>query len=160
MARRRQFPKGMPLVERLTALSERQENGCLLWRGSVDSYGYGHIKFGGKLRLVHRAAFAEAKGPIPSGAHICHSCDNRACIEPSHLWAGTNQENVSDKVRKGRHLCGELSARSKLTANDVREILRASGVHKEIGARYGISGRYVGSLKRQENWRHLSGGGA
>ena len=92
------------LAERLEAFSMPEPNsGCRLWLGQLWPSGYGRIKVGGKLKRVHRAAYEEAKGPIPPGKIICHRCDVPICIEPNHLYAGTDQTNFDDMVRRGRY---------------------------------------------------------
>jgi hypothetical protein len=86
----------------LAARSIRQEQGCLLWQGSLDNGGYGTIQIAGKVIKTHRAAWEAAYGPVPPGLKVCHRCDVRSCIEPTHLWLGTQRENMQDAGAKGR----------------------------------------------------------
>ena len=84
-------------------LSEPTENGCLLWTASKNNQGYGQFSNGwGKTITAHRFAYQLAKGPIPAGMVVCHSCDNPACCNPDHLWLGTRSENQLDMVAKNR----------------------------------------------------------
>lgn len=97
----RHTPETLALT--LARKSERDSNGCLLWRGYVDKRtGYGIIGVDWRLVKVHRAAWVVANGPIPDGLKVCHTCDVRNCIEPTHLWLGTQKENMADARAKGR----------------------------------------------------------
>lgn len=66
-----------------------------------DKAGYAYIRVEGRNVLVHRASFAEFKGS-PTGFMVCHSCDNRRCFNPEHLWLGDQDDNMQDMIQKGR----------------------------------------------------------
>lgn len=97
---------------------------------------------------AHRFAYEQAHGPIGQGLHCCHHCDNRLCVNPAHLFLGTNQDNINDRVRKGRShrnptYKGEGHPKARLTVDDVVEIRRrwdaGEGQLKEIGVAFGVS---------------------
>jgi len=88
--------------ERLASGLSVQPNGCIEWINSVDRWGYGRIRFGGKTVGTHRAAYVLAYGPIPEGLLVRHSCDNPPCCNPEHLLLGTVQDNVDDRVARNR----------------------------------------------------------
>jgi len=77
----------------LLATPERTDRGCLLWTGWLNDDGYGYIRFNGRDQPAHRVAYELAIGPIPTGHEVDHSCQVRACIEPTHLEAVTHAEN-------------------------------------------------------------------
>ena len=77
--------------------------GCWNWEASGHPKGYGQFWVNGKYERANRAAYRLYKGEIPEGLIVCHSCDNPKCVNPRHLWVGTNSDNQRDRVRKGRH---------------------------------------------------------
>ena len=98
------------LVARNTpALSDEK---CWPWQGAKLKTGYGVVKHRCKQYKAHRASFAIHRGQIPGGMLVCHHCDNPSCVNPSHLFLGTSQDNMTDKVQKGRQSRGEEHAKS------------------------------------------------
>jgi hypothetical protein len=76
---------------------------CWIWTGAKNQYGYGVLTVQYKLRPAHRFSYETFVGPIPEGHDVCHTCDVRNCVNPSHLWTGPARENLLDMCRKGRH---------------------------------------------------------
>lgn len=99
-------------------------NECWVWRGAGKGNGYGHFNGPDGAVGAHRMAFMLFKGEIPDGMDICHTCDNRWCVNPDHLYAGTRQENMSDCVSRGRAAGGN---RKHLKENQVQEVRRRLG---------------------------------
>jgi hypothetical protein len=79
------------------------ECGCQIWMAGVDGHGYGQIRLNGKMEGAHRASWRLVNGSIPSGLHVLHRCDVPPCINPSHLFLGTQADNMADMYRKRRH---------------------------------------------------------
>lgn len=160
--------------ERMMYLMDRTEQvgDCRIWQGGIiKTSGYGQA-FGG---LVHRKVYELAVGEIPKGMVIMHSCDNKLCINISHLSLGTQSDNVQDCIRKGRFTHtkhnGELNGRSKVTDEQVLEIRKLyndgqdkrasrSYTYKELGTMFGLGtsqiARIVKFEKRVSGSNHIT----
>ena len=77
---------------------------CWLWTASKTKEGYGYFRFDGAMRKAHRMSWLLTNGEIPEGMLVCHTCDNPSCVNPKHLWLGTNRDNMDDMNAKGRHV--------------------------------------------------------
>jgi len=136
---------------------------CWIWNGGRNAYGYGVIRkvVDGKLirLMAHRFSYESFVGELGS-LFALHRCDNPPCVRPDHLFAGTQAENVADKVAKQRHNRGETHGHHRLTEDQVRTIREryaAGGISQASLAReYGITQTSVGSLIRREHWKHVT----
>ncbi len=139
-------------ISRLLRRSVRDpKTGCLVWQGAKMSNGYGNITYRRQLGLTHRLAWFAHHGPIPAGHCICHACDNRGCVEISHLFLGTPRDNYHDMKRKGR-----VVHRSKLKQPDVAAIKRrlASGETTGAIARdYAVLPKQIRRIETGRSWK-------
>jgi hypothetical protein len=87
---------------RFLSFTEKQENGCWVWKGTKNWYSYGKFRHNNKMYRAHRFSYELFKDKIPHGKIVCHSCDYTSCVNPDHLWIGTMKENVQDMIKKGR----------------------------------------------------------
>lgn len=135
------------------------ESECWEWTASKHQ-GYGMFMFKGRARNAHRMAYMFAHGDIPVGMFICHHCDNPGCVNPSHLFLGTNADNVRDRTIKDRHqhLKGSQHGRAKLTEDQARIIRKEyqSGTRPAILARqYGVNRTTITYLGQGKTWKHI-----
>jgi hypothetical protein len=136
---------------------------CWLWIASKKLNGYGQFWLPRMKRLesAHVVSYQMAYGPPPDGYHILHKCpgkDNRACVNPHHLYAGTRKQNMQDRVRNGTDQFGVRNHQSRLTERDVNTIraLAGAGVNRQhIAQAFGISLSNVKIIHRRKAWSHL-----
>lgn len=151
-----------PAIERFEASFRRTET-CWLWTKGLNSNGYGsfHKDSAHPNMGAHRFAYETYIGPIPDGLLVCHTCDVRNCVNPSHLYAGTEADNSRDMESRGRgnHPKGMRMAAAKLTDDDVREIRRAyaaGGISQQaLADQYGVAQHAVSRIVRGLSWKHV-----
>ena len=141
-------------------LQVRKGDGCWNWQGGKDADGYGafHAEHDGvRYKRAHRYSYALHHKKIPFALHVCHTCDNPACVRPDHLFLGTNEENHLDKIAKGRARvpAGEKHWRAVLTEEQARAILGDPRPHSHIASEYGVHPGTISSLKTRVSWPHL-----
>lgn len=141
--------EGGGLIARLLSKIRVDENtGCWNWTAAITEDGYGRIKIAGNRRFAHRISYELHNGAIPVGVLVCHECDDRTCINPRHLFLGTQADNVADMVAKGRQSRGDSHARAKLTSADVAAIRASQGAsRRELAKRYSISIGYISAIR-------------
>jgi len=156
----------LQLRNELDHFTLKSETGCHLWVGGKNK-GYGLIGFHGKQWRVHRLVFKLYNYSIPSwdqsGLQINHTCDNKLCINPEHLYCGTQQQNMLDRDSRGRRFAGKLSGeipgRSKLTNIKVTQLrkLAAEGYSQyKLAKMFNVSPSTAWRAKNGESWKHLS----
>lgn len=133
----------------------KQGNGCWHFTGHQHPDGYGTFTIDGKRYQAHRFSYEHFKGPIVKNLYVCHTCDNRICVNPAHLWLGTHDENQKDKALKGRSVRGEKQVNHKLTEEQVLKIRKDPRPRKKIAEDYKISYWYVSDIKSKKNWKHI-----
>jgi hypothetical protein len=129
-------------------------SGCWLWTGCVQAQGYGRFWKNKHVR-AHRVAWELHHGAVPSGMHVLHSCDTASCVNPGHLFLGTDSDNRRDCVKKVRHAFGARSAGVKLTESQIREIRIDQRSLRKIAKDYGVSYRAIGYIKNRITWKHV-----
>ena len=130
-----QCPNDWPLRQRLDHYSRPDPaTGCILWTAGRNTNGYGHVRWRGRLWLAHRAAWIARHGAIPKGLVICHRCDVRTCINPDHMFLGTQKDNMIDKAVKAGHE-PRMEAGPERRPSKAPEIMRVQMLGKEFVTR-------------------------
>lgn len=159
------------MAKRSRSLAERfhekyipePNSGCWLWAAMIDRHGYGRVWALGRLDGSHRVSYRLHHGPIPDGLHVCHKCDVRACVNPAHLFLGTQAENMADRNEKGRasggSSPGEAHPMAKLTNADVTMIRRIYAAGREpqaaLARQFGVSESVVSGIVHGRTWKHI-----
>lgn len=139
----------------------RKTDGCWIWTGTPSRTS--HCQFcapNGKV-YVHRYAYELTYGPIPLGMFVLHRCDNPRCVNPLHLFLGTQRDNVQDCISKGRKPIihagakGLKNASAKLSEADVLNIRAESGTVISLAAKYGVTPATISKIRLRRTWRHI-----
>ena len=130
-------------------------SGCWIWLLSVNKKGYGLINIDCLQRLAHRVSWRYFIGKIPENTHVLHKCDVPSCINPAHLFLGSNLDNIADRVLKGRGINGERHPFAKLSAQDVSKIrsLAGSKTQSAIAIDYEMNQSILGRLLHGKTWK-------
>ena len=159
---------------RFWRMVEWSADGCWLWRGTRGELGYGRFRLSVPVRRsinASRMAWILVHGPIPSDLYVCHRCDNPTCVNPAHLFLGTQYDNMRDASRKGRLIdghrraaaktrgryAGERNPQARLTRALVDEIrhrvLIGHESHSAVAASVGVCRQHVSSIVAGQVWR-------
>lgn len=152
-----------PVAERFWKyiIKGENDNDCWKWTAGKKKAGYGTLRDDdGASTGAHRISYKIHFGDIPSGFHVCHRCDNPECCNPVHLWVGTPQQNIDDKINKNRQNsnAGTCNPRAKLTELDViniRKKLKSGYKATELLHEYPVSLGVIGNIKHRRLWKHL-----
>lgn len=155
-----------PLRDRFMKKIVVADSGCWEWTGTIAGGGYGYVYADKKLKRAHRVSYELFVGEIPDGLNIIHKCDNRKCVNPEHLIAGTQSENIIDCYRKGRswrttspekQVVGEKSPHSKLKESDVLFIRDNRFLMKErdLAKMFNVGYAVIHAILIGKTWKHL-----
>ena len=138
----------------------KRDDGCWEWTAGRHPAGYGKFTAEKTSVTAHRFSFAMHHGKEPGSLNVCHACDNPWCVNPAHLFLGTQQENIADKYKKGRerHLYGDDNPHSRLTTEQVQQIricLAAGMQGRELCRLFGVRPMAISNIKNGRLWKHL-----
>jgi len=131
-----------------------EETGCIEWQ-KAKSEGYGSICTNGISDRTHRISYKLHYGNIKKGLYVLHKCDNELCINPRHLFLGTQKDNMSDASNKGRISRGEKHYSAKLTEKDVLFIRKMSDTNKQAAKIFRVTASTISSIRCGITWRWL-----
>lgn len=127
---------------------------CWLWTAASPSSPYGRMRVGNRCISPHRFSYFIHFGSMPSGL-VLHKCDVMACVNPDHLFVGTQADNMADKKSKNRQVRGSDAARSRLRSDQVLAIRAATGSQRGIARRFGVTQSAVWNIKNGRSWAWL-----
>ncbi len=145
------------LSARLRAKTVIADSGCWEYTGGLNGSGYGNIWDSGRTRSAHVVAYELGVGPVPEGLSVLHTCDNRKCVNPTHLFVGTTQDNIDDMISKGRDgFKGIKNGRALLIeehVNLIKYFLANTFLSQEaIAAKFNVSRSTVSAIKTGRLW--------
>lgn len=134
-------------------IAKGEDHCCWPWVGALYSGGYGRH---GRT-TAHRALWTQIFGAPHPDLEICHTCDNRRCCNPKHLFAALPKVNAIDKMVKGRvaRMHGIANGKSKLTEADVMAIRESTETTRQLAKRYGVSHSNITAIRTRETWTHV-----
>src|SRR3990167_8449978 len=125
---------------------------CIEWGRYVGTSGYGRVTVNRKPLYAHRQAYVKAFGEIPAGKYVYHKCDNKKCVNPEHLFIGTQLQNMQDCKAKGRIARGFRLPFTKLSETDIAEIIKRSKSgerYVSIAKDYPVNDDHISRLARK-----------
>lgn len=145
------------MIDFLARSQTEANSGCWLWEGAVCEKGYGRVAVQRKNRRAHRISWMQQNGPIPDGMLVCHRCDTRCCVNPDHLWIGSDTDNNHDMLSKGREkwMHGITSPHAKLCDEDVIYIRSSKESKHKLAKKFGVSPSTIGCAREYVTWKHI-----
>ena len=149
----------MDLTRVITVIANRiniVDSGCWEWKLKVRNNGYARVTYKRKSWYAHRLSYLAFNGILDNSLDVCHSCDNRKCVNPAHLWQGTRKDNMQDAVEKGRQAKGDQLPQTKIHGETLKEVLKmAKGgvMYKDIAHKYNVTTSCIGRIARKNDIR-------
>lgn len=169
LGREQMGPKPKSISERFWKKVKKGSSidSCWLWIGAQDGYGYGQLATGSMIdgsrrrERAHRIAYELTIGPIPDGLEVLHKCDNPPCCNPTHLFLGTQTQNIEDMKRKGRAKSLQGEAKSNAVLSDeivckLRILYEQGGIsQRKAGRLLGLNENTAKAALSGKSWKHV-----
>lgn len=130
-------------------------NGCWICVSHKPNGGYARIRYNGEQILLHRFIYEYFNKKLRKNQVVRHKCDNKLCINPSHLISGTNLDNIKDRQKRNRQARGEKIGNSKLTSKDIKYIKRSTKNGLQLSKELNVSHSTIYRVKNNQTWRHI-----
>lgn len=147
------------ILARIQKYTKINESGCWIWQMGLSRSGYGETSIKGKKKRVHRVVHELYTGKVPENLHVCHTCDTTSCVNPEHLYVGTHQRNVDDKLERDRQPRGEEIKLAKLTEKDIlkiRQLWKEGYMSQQaIANEFGVNQTTISCIVLRKTWRHI-----
>jgi len=152
--------KGKFIQQNINSLMSRvhKTESCWLWTGLISQDGYGKVGYNYKTYRAHRLIFELLTKQNINNKYLCHSCDNPLCVNPKHLFIGTQKDNIKDASNKNRRAIGEKHPQHKLTEKEVLEIrnLKKNGkTIKELSYLFKVNQSSISAITTYRYWKHI-----
>lgn len=138
-------------------------DGCWAWGGLISSNGYGRFSYKDKHRLSHRVSYQIFFGEIPDGFVVCHKCDVRNCVNPLHLWLGTQSDNLKDASEKGRMYRPDTNAEkngntslSWVRVKKIRELSALGYQNYKLASLFLVSQSTIANIVKNQTWKEAA----
>lgn len=148
--------RGQPFLRFVGNFIPEPNSGCWLWLGHLNACDYGTM-WAGRSMLAHRFSYEYYVEKIPEGKCVLHRCDVRCCVNPEHLFLGTQLDNIADmeQKRRGRHPHSENHGRALLTNAQVKEA-RNSGLRRaELAKKFGVAVHVIKYARQKNTWKDV-----
>lgn len=138
----------------------RKTEACWYWTASKNTSGYGQFNTGnGRIWRTHRISWIMERGQINPNSHVLHRCDNPACVNPNHLFLGSQKDNILDCIHKGRSPIlgkkGDKHPTHRLSPEDIGYIRNSSDLQETLARRFGVHQPQISRIKSGHRWSHL-----
>lgn len=130
---------------------------CWAWTGVLNNCGRATFWVPDRMYVASRIMYKLHHGVDPGSKKVCHTCDNPACVNPEHLWLGTQRDNVADCVTKGRQtrLAGGRNPQARLTVRQVKKIRLSTEKSGELAERFGVTPSQIWRIRSGKQWKMM-----
>ena len=125
---------------------------CWPWTGAGKGNGYGNVRLGKRNVAAHRYAYEIMVGPVPDGMDVCHTCDNRWCVNPDHLYVGTRKQNMTDCRNRGRAAGGNRKHLKEVDVQEIHRRLNAGMSPRQVAETMDVNYSTVSSIQKGNSY--------